>query len=77
MFIATRKPSCKPNCKTLYFLIMHVLCILEIKPLNDVHNFINISKHSYISIYDDHGLIMMYNTQMFLHSYCVTTCNGS
>ncbi len=43
---------------------------------NDVHNFINTSKYSYILIYDGHGLIMMYNTQMLLHSYYTTTCNG-
>ncbi len=58
--------------------ISHVLCILEtkIQSSNDVQNFINISKYSYISIYDGHDLIMMYNTQMLLHSY-YTTCNGS
>jgi len=58
--------------------VSHVLCILEtrIQSSNDVQNFINISKYSYISIYDGHGLIMMYNEQMLLHSY-YTTCNGS
>jgi len=79
VFVATKKPSCKPSCITLYFIIVHVLCILEtrIQSSNDGHNFINTSKYSYISIFDGHGLIMMYNTQMFLHSYDVTTCNGS
>ncbi len=59
--------------------VSHVLCILEtrIQSSNDVHNFINTSKYSYISIYNGHGLIMMYNTQMLLHSYYTTTCNGS
>jgi hypothetical protein len=58
--------------------VSHVLCILEtkIQSSNDVQNFINILKYSYISIYDGHGLIMMYNTQMLLHSYYKTTCNG-
>jgi hypothetical protein len=50
---------------------------IRIQSLNDVHNFINTSKYSYISIYDGHGLIMMYNTQMLSHSYYTTTCNGS
>jgi hypothetical protein len=55
----------------------HVLCILEtrIQPSNDVQNFINTSKYSYVSIYDGHNLIMMYNTQMLLHFYYTTTCN--
>jgi hypothetical protein len=77
--VAIGKPRCKLSCKTLYFFIVHVICILEtrIQSSNDVHNFINTSKYSYISIYDGHGLIMMYNAQMFLHSYYVTTCNGS
>jgi hypothetical protein len=51
--------------------VSHVLCILEIRiqSSNDVHNFIKTSKYSNISIYDDHNLIMMYNTQMLLHFY--------
>jgi hypothetical protein len=59
--------------------VSHVLCILQtrIQSSNDVQNFINILKYSYISIYDGHGLIMMYNAQMFLHSYYTTTCNVS
>ncbi len=59
--------------------VSHVLCILEtrIQSSNDVQNFINILKYSYISIYDGHGLVMMYNTQMFLHFYYTATCNGS
>jgi hypothetical protein len=32
---------------------------------------------SYISIYDGHGLIIMYNTQILLHSYYKTTYNES
>ncbi len=48
----------------------------RIQSSNDVNNFINTSKYSYISIYDGHALIMMYNTQVLLHFY-YTTCNGS
>ncbi len=50
--------------------VSHVLCILEtiIQSSNDVQNFNNISKYSYISIYDGHGLTMIYNAQIFLHS---------
>jgi hypothetical protein len=57
--------------------VSHVICILEtrIQSSNDVHNFINTSKYSYISIYDGYGLIIMYNAQMLLHSYYTTTCN--
>jgi len=43
---------------------------------NDIQKFINTSKYSYISIYDGHGLIVMYNMQMLLHSYDKTMCNG-
>jgi hypothetical protein len=43
---------------------------------NDMQKFINTSKYSYISIYDGHGLMVMYNMQMLLHSYDKTLCNG-
>jgi len=43
----------------------------------NIHKFINISKYSYILIYDGYGLIMMYNTQLFLPSYNTTMCNKS
>jgi hypothetical protein len=51
--------------------LSHVLCSLrtKIQSLNDIEKFINISKYSYISIYGGHGLIMIYNMQMLLHSY--------
>ncbi len=57
--------------------VSHVLCILEtrIQSWNDVHNFINTSKYTYISIYDGHGLIMMYNAKMLLDLYYM--CNWS
>jgi hypothetical protein len=56
----------------------HNLCILEtkIRLWNDIEKIINTSKYSYISIYGGHGLIMMYNMQMLLHSYNIRTCNG-
>jgi hypothetical protein len=48
--------------------VSRVLCILEtrIQSSIDVHNFINTSKYSYISIYDGDSLIIMYNAQMLL-----------
>jgi hypothetical protein len=45
---------------------------------NDIQKFINTLKYSYISIYDGHGLIVMHNMQMLLHSYdkkCVMDLN--
>ncbi len=47
----------------------------KIQLSNDIQKFINTSKYSYISIYGGHGLIMLCNMQMFLHSYNITTCN--
>ncbi len=51
--------------------VSHILCILETKIhlWNDIEKIINTSKYSYISIYGGHGLIMMYNMQIILHSY--------
>jgi hypothetical protein len=45
----------------------HILCFIETKihhALTYVHKFINSSKYSYISIHDDHGLMMMYDIHM-------------
>jgi hypothetical protein len=55
---------------TTYKYHMFFLHILEtkIQLSNDIQKVINTSNYAYISIYSGHGLIMMYNTQMFLHS---------
>jgi hypothetical protein len=42
-----------------------------------VHKFINLSKYSYISIYDGHGLMMMYDIHMHLDSFNMIINDGS
>ncbi len=42
-----------------------------------VHKFINSLKYSYISIHDDHGLIMMYDIHMHSYSFHTITSDGS
>jgi hypothetical protein len=57
----------------------HILCILEIRiqhTLTDVHKFIDLSKYSYVSIHDGHGLMMMYGIHMHLDSLNETTNHG-
>ncbi len=51
------------------FQMFHILCLIETKIHHmsiDVHKIINSSKHSYISIHDNHGLMMMYDIHMHL-----------
>ncbi len=40
-------------------------------------NFINSSKHSYISIHDDHELIMMYDIHTYLDFFNIIINDGS
>jgi hypothetical protein len=51
----------------------HILCIQH--TLTDVHKFIDLSKYSYVSIHDGHGLMMMYDIHVHLDSFNVTTNN--
>ncbi len=54
-------------------------CLIETnnKPCKIVvQKFINSSKYSYISIHDDHGLMMRYDTHMHLDSFNTTTNDG-
>jgi hypothetical protein len=65
--------------------MFHILCFIETKIHHasiDVHKFINLSKCSYISIHNGHGLMMMYDIHMHLNliindglKYIVTTFN--
>jgi len=41
-----------------------------------VHEFINSSKYSYISIHDGHGLMMLYDIHMHLNSFNIITNYG-
>jgi hypothetical protein len=57
----------------------HILCISKTRiqhTLTDVHKFIDLSKYSYVSIHDGHGLMMMYDIYMHLDSLNVTTDNS-
>jgi hypothetical protein len=56
--------------------MFYVFWKIKIQLSNDIQKFINTSKYSYISIFGDNGLIMIYNTQILLHCYNKTTCNG-
>jgi hypothetical protein len=58
----------------------HILCLIEIRihhALKNVHKFINSFKHSYISIHDGHGLMMMYDIHMHLDSFNTIFNDGS
>jgi DUF4097 and DUF4098 domain-containing protein YvlB len=50
---------------------------IKTKIHHDVHKFINSSKYSYISIHDDHGLMMMYDIHMDLKFFNTITSDGS
>jgi len=58
----------------------HILFLIETK-IHDastyVHNFINSSKYSYISIHDGNELMMMYDIHMHLDSFNTTISDGS
>ncbi len=59
--------------------MFHVLCLIKTRihhASTNVHKFINSSKYSYISIYDGHGLMMMYNIDMDLDSVDTITSDG-
>jgi hypothetical protein len=58
----------------------HILCLIETRIHHvsiDVHKFINSSKYSYISIHDDHKLMMMYDIHMHLDSFNTISNDGS
>jgi hypothetical protein len=56
------------------------LCLIKTRihhASTNVHKFINLSKYSYISIHDSHGLMMMYDIHMHLNSFNIITSEGS
>ncbi len=60
--------------------MFHILCLIETRIHHasiDVHKFLNSSKWSYISIHDDHGLMMMYDTHVHLDSFNTIINDGS
>jgi hypothetical protein len=60
--------------------MFHILCLIETRihdASTDVHKFINWSKYLYISIYDGHELMMMYDIHMHLDSFNTITSDGS
>jgi hypothetical protein len=42
-----------------------------------MHEFINSSKYSYVSIHNDHGLMIMYDIHMHLDSFNTKIADGS
>jgi len=59
--------------------MFHILCLIETRIHNasrNVHKFINSLKYSYISIYDGHVLMMMYDIHMHLNSFSTITSDG-
>jgi len=59
--------------------VPHILWLIETKIHHasiDVYKFINSSNYSYISIHDDHGLMMMCDIHMHLNSFNTTTSDG-
>jgi hypothetical protein len=59
--------------------LFHILCLIKTKIHHasiDVHKFINLLKYSYISIHNDHGLMMMYDIHMHLNSFNTITNDG-
>jgi exonuclease III len=60
--------------------MFHILCLIETRihhASTYVHKFINSSKHSYISIHDGHGLMIMYDIHLCLDSFNTITSDGS
>jgi hypothetical protein len=60
--------------------ILHILSFIKTRihlASIDVHKFINSSKYSYISIHDDHELMMMYDIHVHLDSFNTITSDGS
>jgi hypothetical protein len=58
----------------------HILCLIQTRIHNastNVHKFINLSKYSYISIHDGHGLMVMYDIHMHLNSFNTIINDGS
>jgi hypothetical protein len=58
----------------------NILCLIETRlqaSSNEIHKFIDISKYNYLSAYDGHGLLMLYDKNMTLNSYEITTIDGS
>jgi hypothetical protein len=56
--------------------MFHILCFLKTRihfASIDVHKFLNLSKYSYISIHDSHGLMMMYDIHVHLDSFNTIT----
>ncbi len=58
----------------------HILCLIKTRIHHasiDVHKCISSSNYSYLSIHDGHGLMMMYDIHMHLHSFNTITNDGS
>jgi hypothetical protein len=58
----------------------HILCLIETRlqsTSSEICNFIDTSKYSYISVFDGHGILMLYDGPMILHSFETFTIDGS
>jgi hypothetical protein len=60
--------------------MFHILCLMETRINNasiDMQKFITSSKYSYISIHNDHRLMMMYDIHMHLDYFNTITNDDS
>jgi hypothetical protein len=58
----------------------YILCLIETRiqsTSSEICNFIDTSKYSYISVFDGHGILMLYDGRMILHSSETFTIDGS
>ncbi len=57
----------------------HILCLIKTRIHHasiDVHKCISSLNYSYLSIHDGHGLMMMYDIHMHLHSFNTIISDG-
>jgi hypothetical protein len=60
--------------------MVHILCLIKTRIHHasiNVHKFVNLSKYSYISIHDGHGLLMTYDIHMHLYFFNTIINDGS
>jgi exonuclease III len=57
----------------------HILCLQEtkVKSIFQLPEILTLSKYKYISIFDGHGSLLLYDNYMVLHSYETKIHNGS
>jgi hypothetical protein len=56
--------------KNLIIVKCNILCLIEIRlqsTSSEIHNFIDTSKYNYVSVFDGHEILMLYDGHMILH----------